>query len=341
MKRSRARSPRLAARRVLVARRLRPRAVGRAPDRGSARSGSRPTPRRSPSSTGTSCAEPARRTGVRAEWTTSRTDGDAARFLRETGLTPREDIDTVVLAMSPRRRSPRGDGLVLFEGRFDLARIGSALTARGAALQQSAGRRLLPARRGHGPTSDDGAVALVNPDLDRRGQRGRGRRRRSARRESGGAGGLMSGPGPRQAALASRPGRLGLGARRPGALSERIRREGRRGTESPRRRSSERDEVGVAPGAAGDRARRRRGRRRPPACRATPRTASLLEDSLRGVLAMWRLAVQEKSPELVSVIRRFRIDTDDDGVSISGTLPGSFLALRSPRQPGRESDEKD
>ena len=51
----------------------------------------------------------------------------------------------------------------------------------------------------------------------------------------------------------------------------------------------------------------------------------LLADSLRGVLAMWRMAVQEKSPELVSVIRQFRVETDSDGVSISGTLPGSFL----------------
>jgi hypothetical protein len=55
----------------------------------------------------------------------------------------------------------------------------------------------------------------------------------------------------------------------------------------------------------------------------------LIADSLRGVLAMWRLAVAEKSPEMVSVIRRFQIDTDADGVSIRGTLPGSFLRALS------------
>ena len=55
----------------------------------------------------------------------------------------------------------------------------------------------------------------------------------------------------------------------------------------------------------------------------------LLADSLRGVLAMWRMAVQEKSPELVSVIRQFRVETDNDGVSISGTLPASFLKTLS------------
>jgi hypothetical protein len=59
----------------------------------------------------------------------------------------------------------------------------------------------------------------------------------------------------------------------------------------------------------------------------------LIEDSLRGVLAMWRLAVQEKSPELVSVIRKFRVESDGEGVSISGTLPGTFLrSLASSKQ---------
>ena len=61
----------------------------------------------------------------------------------------------------------------------------------------------------------------------------------------------------------------------------------------------------------------------------------LLEDSLRGVLAMWRLAVQEKSPELVSVIRRFRIDNDGDAVSIRGTLPASFLQSLSSKRAGK------
>ena len=62
----------------------------------------------------------------------------------------------------------------------------------------------------------------------------------------------------------------------------------------------------------------------------------LLEDALRGVLAMWRLAMQEKSPELVSVIRRFQIDNDSDGVSIRGTSPTGFLeSLAAKRQAAR------
>jgi hypothetical protein len=62
----------------------------------------------------------------------------------------------------------------------------------------------------------------------------------------------------------------------------------------------------------------------------------LLEDALRGVLAMWRLAVSEKAPELVSVIRRFEISSDSEGVSIRGTLPSGFLqSLKERRQASR------
>ncbi len=64
----------------------------------------------------------------------------------------------------------------------------------------------------------------------------------------------------------------------------------------------------------------------------------LLEDALRGMLAMWRLAMQEKSPELVSVIRRFQIDNDSDGVSIRGMLPSGFLeSLAAKRQAARSA----
>jgi hypothetical protein len=46
---------------------------------------------------------------------------------------------------------------------------------------------------------------------------------------------------------------------------------------------------------------------------------------LKGVVAMWRLAIHEKSPELVPILRRFEIESDREGVTIRGTLPGSFL----------------
>ena len=69
---------------------------------------------------------------------------------------------------------------------------------------------------------------------------------------------------------------------------------------------------------------------------ADAESRDLLEDALRGMLAMWRLAMQEKSPELVSVIRRFQIDNDSDGVSLRGMLPSGFLeSLTAKRQAAR------
>jgi hypothetical protein len=47
----------------------------------------------------------------------------------------------------------------------------------------------------------------------------------------------------------------------------------------------------------------------------------LLEDTLRGALSAMRLAVQDKSPELVSTLRRFTVSRNDDSVTVSGTVP--------------------
>ena len=58
---------------------------------------------------------------------------------------------------------------------------------------------------------------------------------------------------------------------------------------------------------------------------ADEETAGLMEDALRGVLAAWRLAAQEKSPDTVSVLRKFTVSRDKGSVSISGTLPGATV----------------
>jgi hypothetical protein len=251
-------------------------------------------------------------------------DGDAARFLAETGLTPREDIDTVVVAMSPGARAGDSDGLVVFEGRFDVVRIAAALTSRGASSKAAPSGDVYYRLAGKGSGSE-GAVALVNRGLIVAGSEP-AVLAALARKESGGSGGLTSGEG-----LGRHLSRVDTGASawalvdmtrfpqaRGGAGSD----EG--GENDPSRAIAgamktvtllaleakvRGDAVDLAAtGLAPDAEKR-----------------ELLEDSLRGVLAMWRLAVSEKSPELVSVIRRFRIDTDADSVSIHGTLPGTFL----------------
>jgi hypothetical protein len=252
-------------------------------------------------------------------------DDDAARFLEETGLTPREDIDTVIVAMTPGAKGTGDSGLVVFEGRFDLARIGKALASRNATLKTSAaGEYYLLRERGDEP----GAVALVNRGLLVCGNEA-AVLATLARRESGGEGGLTSGQG-----LGRYLSRIDRDAS-AWALVDVARFPAARRSESGEGEPSRAlvsamksvsfvtleatvKSEGVDFAATG--------------LSSDAESRDLLEDALRGVLAMWRLAVQDKAPDLVSVIRRFRIDNDSDGVSIRGTLPPGFLESLSEKR---------
>lgn len=249
-------------------------------------------------------------------------DDDAVRFFHETGLTPSEDIDTIVVAMAPSGSGKSESGLVMFEGRFDLARISKALVSRGATLRSSATGDfyLLPNRGG-----DEGAVALVNKNLIVCGGQD-AVAAALARRENGGEGGLGAG--------------LGLGRQ----LS-RIDRDASAWALVDLSRFPKHD-VSVGDGASqdGQPARAVIGAMRSVsllAIQTTVRGDGLdfqasgvassaddrqnLEDALKGVLAMWRMAVQDKSPELIPVIRKFQVESEGDAVTIKGSLPGTFL----------------
>jgi hypothetical protein len=69
-------------------------------------------------------------------------------------------------------------------------------------------------------------------------------------------------------------------------------------------------------------------------------TRELLEDALRGILAAMRIAAEEK-PEVVTAIRKFKVASDRNAVTISGTLDAATIApLRREGQarkgPGKE-----
>jgi hypothetical protein len=258
------------------------------------------------------------------------TDGDAARFLEETGLTPREDIDTVIVAMSPGSH-PGGDdnGLVIFEGRFDTNKIGDALKSRGAVPATSPSGDAY--YRLAGKVSDsEGAVALVNRGLIVAGTEP-AVLAALGRKESGGTGGLTSGEGlgkylSRVDTSASAWALVDMARFTQGATAE----GGADGEPS-------RAVVGAMKSVTllALQAKVRGDEVDLEATGLTPdaEKRDLLEDSLRGVLAMWRMAVSEKSPELVSVIRKFQVEHDADSVSIRGSLPGSFLrSLAAQRQ---------
>jgi hypothetical protein len=252
-------------------------------------------------------------------------DDDAARFLEETGLTPREDIDTIIVAMMPAAKGSDDSGLVLFEGRFDLGRIAKALDSRNATLRTSpSGEYYLLRNRGDEP----GAVALVNRGLIVCGNEA-AVIATLARRESGGDGGLTSGQGlGRYLSRIDRDAsawalvdvaRFPASSRADGGDGEPSRAlvSAMKSVSFVTLEATVKSE-GLAFAATG--------------LSADSESRELLEDALRGVLAMWRLAVQDKAPDLVSVLRRFKIDSDSDGVSIRGTLPSGFLESLSQRR---------
>ena len=204
---------------------------------------------------------------------------------------------------------------MLFEGRFDPARIAKALKSRKANLRTSpAGEYWLPKESGDEP----GAVAIVNRGLIVCGNEATVVAT-LARRESGGDGGLTSGQGIGKhlsridrdasawalvdvARIPSAPGREDPGDGEPSralfcamksvsmvALQATVKSDG-----------VEFAATGLS----------RRTPRTGPARRRAPRHA---RDVAPGHA--------EKSPELVSVIRRFQIDNDSEGVSIRGMLP--------------------
>lgn len=275
---------------------------------------------------------------VLAEMDEVSVDGDASLFLREMGMTPQQDIDTIVLAMSRGSESGRpDDALVLFEGRFDVERIAGALVSRGATRQAGATGsyyRIAGKDGGHG-----GAVALVNRHLVIAGREA-AVLAALARRESGGAGGLMSGQGLGQHLARIQPGASAWAlvdlTRFPfsQAREAHIDVHGQADGEPARviveamksvsllafQATVHGDTVDLsAMGLSSDAENR-----------------ELLEDSLRGILAMWRLAAQEKYPEIVPVLRRVKVENDGESVSITGTLPGSFLkSLSEKRQAGK------
>ncbi len=260
-------------------------------------------------------------------------DDDAARFLQETGLTPREDIDTVIVAMSPGAQGGRPEsGLVLFEGRFDLVRIAAALTSRGATLQSSPAGQFYRLSESSG---EPGAVALVNRMLLVCGNEA-AVVAALGRRESGGEGGLTSGQGlgrhlsrvDRDASAWALVDLARFPSARPGAP------EGEGNGEPSRALVGAMKSVSLI--ALQATVRGENVDFAATGLSADAENRELLEDALKGMLAMWRLAVSDKAPELVPVIRRFQIDSDGEGVSIRGTLPAGLLKSLSEKHQARK-----
>jgi hypothetical protein len=251
------------------------------------------------------------------------TDGDAARFLRDAGLQPSKDIDIVVIASAPQSSlSDETSVLVAAEGRFDVERLSSAIVSRGATKTPTASGAyyLLPEKES---SSNRGAVAFISPTLAVAGTE-RAVAQALIDNAAGGtnfsaASGLareMSRIDPHATAWAlvdvARAARMKGGPHVPAQHngSDQVIASALRSVST----------VALSAIDTGDSLR----------LTATgvsqdDDTRQLLEDTLRGMLSAWRLAVQDKSPQLVSVLRKFTVTNSANAVTISGTLSADNL----------------
>ena len=255
-----------------------------------------------------------------AELDKATVEGDAARFLAETRLHPIDDVDLVVFAAT---NGGKGKALVAFEGRFEPEKLAAAVASRGAQAKSTSGATyfLLKGDRPAGERNG-GAVAFVGSRLV----------------VAGSEEAVVAALAARAAGGTGFRGGAGLGAQldkvSPGAsgwlLVDR--------TKLPEAKGS----ITIS-GNDGDAARNVIGAMNLVSTFAfemtvkgdslrlsgagysdDAETRELLEDALRGILAAMRIAAQEK-PDVVSAIRRFKVATDRNAVTISGTLDGATI----------------
>ena len=245
-------------------------------------------------------------------------DGDAQKFLSEAGLQPTKDVDVVVFATSPKTNlGPEADFLIAADGRFNVERLTSALVSRGAVKKTSPNGAYfaMPQKSGD---HNRGVVAFPDSHLALIGSEAAVLEALASRATGGTSFATASGLGrdmarvdpratafvlvdvPRAQRITGAP-KMGHGAQSQaiGAALKNVSTVAIWATDTGD--SLKLNAIGLS---------------------SDSETLGLVEDTLRGALSAMRLAVQEKSPELVSVLRKFSVSRTDNSVSISGSVSG-------------------
>jgi hypothetical protein len=245
------------------------------------------------------------------------TDGEAEKFLLEAGLSPTKDVDVLVVATSPRSTlGSEADVLVIAEGRFQPAKLTSALLTRGAVAKN--GYLTLPEKEGESP-----AVAFLSPSLTIAGNE-RSVVAALEARKSGGTGFRSRG------ALGLDLGRVDVNATAWALVDvARAARLTKGGTiTTGKGQSGEALQAAIKSlstvavwatdtgealelGAVG--------------LSSDAETLQLLEDTVKGALSALRLVVKDKAPEMVSVLRRFDVSRKSDSIRVEGSIPAATL----------------
>jgi hypothetical protein len=245
-------------------------------------------------------------------------DGDSAKFLADSGLQPTKDVDVVVFATSPRSNlGSEADFLIAADGRFNVDRLTAALVSRGAVKKTSAhgAYYTMPNKGNEG--GHPGVVAFPDSHLALIGSEAAVIEALASRAAGGTTFATTSGLGrdmvrvdphatafvlvdvPRAQRLTGAP-KMGNSTQGQaiGAALKNVSTVAIWATDSGD--SLKLSALGLSTDAE---------------------TLGLVEDTLRGALSAMRLAVQEKSPELVSLLRKFTVTRTDTSVSISGSVP--------------------
>jgi len=247
-------------------------------------------------------------------------DGDAARFLADARLSPVDDVDLVVFAAG---NGGKRETLVAFEGRFEPERLAAAAVARGAQARTVAGGTyFLLKDEKHARKESGGSVAFVSRRLLVAGSEEAVTRALAARA----AGGTRFRDGEGLGAWLDKVNGNASGW----LLVDRTRLPQAKGsiTISGNEGEAARNVLGamnlVSAFAFEMTVKGDAVRMSGAGYSDDAETRELLEDALRGILAAMRIANQEK-PEVVSAIRKFRVATDRNAVTIAGTLDGATI----------------
>jgi hypothetical protein len=243
-------------------------------------------------------------------------DDDAVAFLRDAGLQPTKDVDVVVFATSPRTNlGSEADFLIAADGRFNVERLTSALVSRGATKKTSTHGTYfkMPEKSGE---NHQGVVAFPDAHLALIGSEGAVLEALASRATGGTTFATATGLGrdmaridshatafvlvdvPRAQRITGTPKLGGGNGQALGTALKNVSTVALWATDSGD--SLKLSAIGLS---------------------SDSETLGLVEDTLRGALSAMRLAVQEKSPELVSVLRKFTVSRTDSSVSISGSVP--------------------
>jgi hypothetical protein len=262
------------------------------------------------------------------------TNGEADRFLADAGLLPSKDIDVLVVSTVPRSNLG-GDANVLIaaDGRFKVTAIVAALTSRGAVEKN--GYFILPDKGSE--SKHRGAAAFPSPQLALIGTE-EAVAGALATYAAGGTTFLSASGLGREAARidadATAWALVDVARAQRLANAPRVPAHGESSGLSTALKNI--STVALWATATGD-ALKLNGL----GVGHDAETLGLVEDTLRGALAAVRLAVQDKSPDLVPVLRKFQVSRSNDTVSISGTIPAEVLKTLIAKQRAAHASHAD